>query len=173
MRRAHRRLVPLMKGKGRQMRSILCVILIAASGFLFWQATMLRAEAALYPMIVTGGALLFTISYLVQQTVLRGDGWSGAERFVLPRRALPRVAVFAAIWSGYVLALPVAGFMVASWLALWLSLVVVRGALRWADALGSAAFTLVLSVLMKVVLYIPVPQGWLDIQLEIFIFSLR
>jgi hypothetical protein len=152
------------------MRFVICGLLITVSGFLFWQATMLSGQAALYPMIVTGGALIFSMAYTVHQALAAGDAQPALE---IPRKSLLRVVLFVAIWSAYVLALPLAGFMIATWLALCVSLLVVRGALHFVDALATAAFTVTLAVLMKVVLYVPVPQGWLDVQLEILIYSLR
>ena len=155
------------------MRFVLCGLLIAVSGFLFWQASMLRGQAALYPMIVTGGALGFAIAYTLRQAIRTGGAWRMQSSDEFPLRSLPRVMLFVGIWSLYVLALPRAGFIVATWIALCLSLLTVRGRLPVTDLAGTAVFTLTLAVLMKVVLYVPVPQGWLDVQLEILIYSLR
>ena len=155
------------------MRFVLCGLLITISGLLFWKATTLSGQAALYPMIVTGGAFGFSLAYTLQQAISAAGARAGQTAIEIPRRSLPRVTLFAATWSGYVLTLPGAGFMVATWLALCLSLLAVRGRLRVAEVAATAAFTVTLAVLMKVVLYVPVPQGWLDLQLEILIYSLR
>lgn len=155
------------------MRLILCVLMIAAFGGLFWQATGLDGRAAVYPMFVTGGALIFSIAYTLRQAIRGGGVWPEGSALGFPDGTAPRVLIFVAIWSIYVLALPRAGFIAATWVALVLSIWVVRRTFRLADPLWMAVFTVVLTVLLKVVLYVPVPQGWLDVQLEILIYSLR
>jgi hypothetical protein len=153
------------------MRFALCGILIALSGALLWQATKLSGQASVYPIFVTAGAFLFSIAYTVRQAAV-ANSWPGEAPYSIPMSALPRVAVFALIWTLYVIALPRAGFIIATWVAITVSSLVI-GRLSLLRPLWIAIFVIVLAVLLKVVLYVPVPQGWLDIQLEVFLYSLR
>jgi putative tricarboxylic transport membrane protein len=155
------------------MRFLLCGLLIALSGTLFWQATLIGGGAGSYPMVVTGAAVLLCLAYAARQALQGAEAWPDEAAPAIPARTLPRVAAFAAIWAAYVLALPVLGFILASWIALVASTPAVRARLGLGDILWTAVFVLVLAVLLKVVLYVPVPQGWLDERLDVLIYSLR
>ena len=155
------------------MRFALCGLLIALSGVLFWQATLIGGGAGVYPLVVTGAALLLCVAYTARQAIQGVRAWPGEAPYAIPARTLPRVAAFAAIWAGYVFAIPVLGFILASWIALVASTLAIRARLGVVDVLWPAAFVMVLAVLLKVVLYVPVPQGWLDERLDVLIYSLR
>lgn len=150
-------------------RLVLCGTLVALSGALFWRALLIEGGA--YPLVATGGAALTCGAYLLGRA--RRGGWPVAGGVAPQRRTLPRVAAFAALWAAYVLALPPLGFILATWIALAASVALTRARLRSPDLLWTAAFVGTLAVLMKVVLYVPVPQGWLDERLELLIYSLR
>lgn len=153
------------------MRYAFCGLLVLLSAALVWQALQLSGPASVYPLVVTSGALLFSLSYTVMRVV--GGFDDGASPFEIPRAAIARVAGFVAVWLAYVLLLPTGGFILTTWLALLVSLAIVRGRLGLVDALATALFVAVLAVLMKTVLYVPVPQGWLDESLETLIYRLR
>jgi hypothetical protein len=153
------------------MRIAFCGLLIALSSVLLWQAVQIDGQAAVYPILVTGGAVLFSVVYTVRQAIL-ANGWPAEVPYAVPPSTVPRVALFVAIWTIYVIALGYLGFMVATWLALVASSLAI-GRFRALQPLWIALFVLIMTVLLKIVLYVPVPQGWLDIQLEIFLYSLR
>lgn len=155
------------------MRYLLCSLLIALSGGLLWQAVQIEGRAGVYPIVVTSAAVLFSLAYTLRQAILGGGIWPSGPSFAIALSSAPRVASFAVIWTVYVLVLPTVGFIIATWLALIASIGVVSRQFRLLDTVWTAVFVLVLAVLMKIVLYVPVPQGWLDEQLEIFIYSLR
>jgi hypothetical protein len=56
--------------------------------------------------------------------------------------------------------------------ALWVSLALLGGRPTIRAALGTAIFVVVFAVLIKSVLYVPVPVGWLDEQLDSLLYSL-
>ncbi|MEF2549218.1 tripartite tricarboxylate transporter TctB family protein [Aurantimonas sp. E1-2-R+4] len=153
------------------MRYAFCGMLVALSAALVWQAIQLSGPATVYPLVVTSGALIFSLSYAVMRAV---NGWDeGAVPFAMPRSSLPRVTAFVLVWLAYVLLLPYGGFILATWLGLLASLAIVRGRLGLVDAMSTALFVAVLALLMKAVLYVPVPQGWLDQSLEILLYRIR
>ena len=153
------------------MRIALCGLLVALSGGLLWAALQIEGQASVYPILVTAGAVFFSLAYTARQAVVAGS-WPVPPPYSVPRSTLPRIAMFVAIWTIYVVALSTLGFMVATCLALVASSLVI-GRFSALQPVWLALFVIVLSVLLKVVLYVPVPQGWLDIQLEIFLYSLR
>lgn len=154
------------------MRVALCGLLIAASAFLLWHALQIRGGAAVYPVTITAGALLFSLVYAVVQ-MRAVSGWPQPAPYSIPRTILPRVILFVAIWSLYVVALPTLGFIIATWMALVASYYTVARGPSLLTPIWIAIFIGILAVLLKLVLYVPVPQGWLDTQLEIFLYSLR
>lgn len=153
------------------MRIAFCGLLIALSCVLLWQAVQIEGQAAVYPIVVTGGAVLFSLVYTIRQAVV-ANGWPREAPYAVPTSTIPRVVLFIAIWTIYVIALAYLGFMVATWLALAASSLVI-GRFNVLQPLWIALFVLIMAVLLKIVLYVPVPQGWLDVQLEIFLYSLR
>lgn len=153
------------------MRYAFCGLLVLLSAALVWQALQLSGPASVYPLVVTSGALLFSLSYMVMRVV--GGFDDGTSPFTVPRQAIARVAGFVAIWLAYVVLLPTGGFILTTWLGLLVSLAIVRGQLGLVDALATALFVALLAVLMKTVLYVPVPQGWLDESLETLLYRLR
>ena len=155
------------------MRFAFCGLLIALAGALAWEAVQIQGSAGVYPLVVTSGALLFSLAYTLQRAV-RGWGQPLSDTpFSVPRPAALRVAAFVAVWLAYVVLLPHGGFILATWLALLASLTIVRGRVTLLDAAATALFVAVLAVLMKIVLYVPVPQGWLDQSLETLLYRLR
>lgn len=173
------------------LRLVFCGLLLAGSVWLFWVASQLRAGVALYPMLVTGGAAAFLLVHALRMLWLHHAARNGRPQaaavqagpkpaaaddpdtaLLPPLSSLPRLAGFAAVWSAYVVALPQLGFMLATWLALTLSLALLSR-LRWLTPLWMALFVAVLALLMKVVLYVPVPQGFLDVRLDELLFRLR
>lgn len=126
-----------------------------------------------YTLLVSSGALicsaLLLLSHYRRRQAVAGE--TSPFSSMLPLGAL-RLALFGVIWLAYVLILPLWGFLLPSWLALFLSLSVVRGRPSLAGALGTAAFVLVFSILINAVLYVPVPQGLLDQQLDELLYSI-
>ncbi|HEX2017883.1 MAG TPA: tripartite tricarboxylate transporter TctB family protein [Aurantimonas sp.] len=155
------------------MRFAFCALLIVLAGALVWQAAQIGGSPGVYPLVVTSGALLFSLSYTLQRAVRGWDQRLSQTPFSVPPQAALRVGVFVAVWLAYVVLLPYGGFIVTTAVALLASLAVVRGRVTLLDAAATALFVLVLAILMKIVLYVPVPQGWLDQSLETLLYRLR
>lgn len=158
------------------LRLTFCGLLFAAAAYLFWVATQLRVEVALYPMLVTGGAASFLLIHGMRMLRLphmtAPDEDDGTAVMLPPLDVVPRLAGFAAVWAGYVVTLPKLGFILSTWVALTLSLALVAR-LRLLTPLWMALFVAVLALLMKVVLYVPVPQGFIDVLLDELLYRLR
>jgi hypothetical protein len=152
------------------MRLAVCVALVAAMATILWQANQITRSAAAYPMAIAGIALLCSGLLLISQLIGAPDHTGSSEIPRLSRLQLVRLIGFAAVWIAYVVLLPRLGFMLSSWMALSLSLTITRGRLNLSAIAGTAVFVLLFAVLIKVVLYVPMPQGWLDEQLEIVLY---
>ncbi|MCA8906491.1 MAG: tripartite tricarboxylate transporter TctB family protein [Rhodospirillaceae bacterium] len=155
------------------MRLVFAGILVAVLAAIVWQSTEIRGSAAIYPIVVSIGALVCSVAFLVARALApapQGDGGPAIGLRLPAGRAL-RLAAVAAVWLAYVVALPYAGFMVASWVALFVSLAITHGRPSLSGALGTAAFVLVFAILIKIVLYVPVPQAWPDQQLDILLYE--
>lgn len=157
------------------MRLILLVLLVLALVALTWQSFQTSGMASYYPVALTTGALACALVYLAMSlSRLRAapSGELDEEAALVWPPAVPLLA-FVAIWLAYVALLDRVGFMVATWAALWASLVVLgrRVTLRAPVLVG--LFVLVLTVLLKRALYVPVPQGWLDERIDILLYAIR
>ena len=155
------------------MRVALSALLTA--GIMLVVVTTYQAsnESLSYTLLVSSGALicsaLLTLSHFRRRQVVEGE--NSLFSSMLPLGAL-RLGLFGVIWLAYVIILPLWGFLLPSWLALFLSLSVVRGRPSLVGALATAAFVLVFSILINAVLYVPVPQGLLDQQLDELLYSI-
>lgn len=152
------------------MRVGFCGLLFILTAAMAWQALQIEGPAAAYPIVVTFAALFVSACYLAMQVVRRGADFAVANPFAVDGGGTWRLVGFIVIWLAYVAALPAIGFMLATWLALLLSLALLQGRIGIMAALYTAIFTLVLAVLIKIVLYVPVPQGWLDEALELLLY---
>lgn len=140
-----------------------------AAGLAVVLASSYRSAAGLtdYTVLVSGAGLVCCLLLLgahLRHRAAAGPAITGAMRLAPP--ALVRLLAFAALWTAYIVVLPYWGFMLSTWLALVLSLALVRGRPTVRGALGTALFVFVFAVLIKSVLYVPVPQGALDTQLD-------
>ncbi len=150
--------------------------MFAFFGVLAYQTAGLTGPAAAYPGYVLG--MLWVLLIGIAITEFRRHGKLRldpelAEFWPVPRRQRAALASFIAVWLGYVLILNAVGFLGATTLAVATSLVILgmRGA--WWISLGSVAFSLAMAVLVKTVLYVPVPLAAPDVALERMIFLLR
>lgn len=155
------------------MRLAFSAVLIAVLAAILWQAVQITGSAAAYPIIVSAGALACSAVLLATQVLRPADGAEVPAAFALPPALALRLVAFGSVWIAYVVLLPHAGFMIATWAALAVSLALTAGRPRIGAVLGTAAFVLVFAVLIKVVLYVPVPQGWPDRQLDTLLYGLR
>ncbi|WP_142846044.1 tripartite tricarboxylate transporter TctB family protein [Telmatospirillum sp. J64-1] len=154
------------------MRFVLSAVLVAVLAVVAAQTFRITGSAAIYPFTVSIAALLCSVIMLLsqlRQATARGQVSWGGQRSAI---GTARLAGFAAVWIGYVLLLSQWGFILATWLALFLSLVLLRGRPTFTSAFGTMAFVLLFAVLIKVVLYVPVPQGWLDERLDMLLYGI-
>lgn len=150
--------------------------LFAIFGVLGWQTTQLSGSAAAYPAYVLGVLAVLLLGIAVGEVRRRGplkldpelaDCCSGSGR---ERGAL---VAFVVTWVAYVLLLDAIGFLAATALAIAASLLLLGQRHTLFIAAGSIGFSLALAVLVKTVLYVPVPLAAPDLALERLIYSLR
>jgi hypothetical protein len=101
------------------MRFAFCGLLIVLAGALVWQAAQIGGSPGVYPLVVTSGALLFSLSYTLQRAVRGWDQRLSQTPFSVPPQAALRVGVFVAVWLAYVVLLPYGGFIVTTALHCW------------------------------------------------------
>lgn len=152
------------------MRLAVCVALVAIMATILWQAIQITGSAATYPIAIAGSALLCSGLLLVSHAVDAPNRTGPSESLRLSRLQLVRLIGFAAVWMVYVVLLPRLGFMLSTWMALSFSLAITRGRPSVSAIAGTAVFVLLFAVLIKIVLYVPMPQGWLDEQLELLLY---
>lgn len=155
------------------MRSVVSACFIALLLLLTSRALEFDGRTGLYPLAICLGALLFLSWLLLRQ--LAGRGQDGGEAtgplLGLGRKVALRLGVFVLAWLGYVLLLPFAGFILTSWAALYLSILATGAQRRLAPLAYCGVFALSVAVLLKTVLFVPVPEALPDEYLDRLIYS--
>lgn len=160
----------------RAFRLISFLLFFVFAGFLGVQALHLRGlvrdyPAALIAAVMLGMAAMAALEFATpsRQRALPAEV---ARLLELPRAARRRLLGFVVLWLAYPEVLSLWGFLVATSLALTLSLVLL-GTRRIAAALaGSVLFSVALAVLFSTVFYIPTPAGAPDVALTRLIYTL-
>ncbi len=153
------------------MRLAVCIALVAALATILWQAIQITGSAAVYPIVVVGSALLCSGLLLISNVISAPESTDLSTIPRLSRLQLIRLIGFAIVWIAYLVLLPRFGFILTTWVGLSLSLAITIGRPKVSVIAGTAVFVLLFAVLIKIVLYVPMPQGWIDEQLEIFLYS--
>lgn len=158
------------------LRLVILGALFVIFGTLAYQTAHLPGPSATYPGYVLGVLWILLIGIAISE--LRRSGKISvdaelAEFWPALLRHRAALAGFISLWLVYVLILNAVGFLAATTLAVAAGLVLLgsRGMGRIAG--GAVAFSLVLAVLVKTVLYVPVPQAVPDLALERLIFLFR
>jgi hypothetical protein len=155
------------------MRRLLSVLLLIVLALMVWRSALVPGPAATYPLVVSLCAfamvLLLTVLSLRKAEAPAASSAGGVRPTPM---GWGRLAAFIVLWLAYVTLLESIGFMVSTWVALWVSLALLGGRPTIRAALGTAIFVVVFAVLIKSVLYVPVPVGWLDEQLDSLLYSL-
>ncbi|MBO0904054.1 tripartite tricarboxylate transporter TctB family protein [Jiella sonneratiae] len=133
--------------------------------------------ARTYPLVMI---VLVVVSSAVV-AVREVAGWAGKAPLdgklnailTAPSARQLRLAAFVAVWLAYWWVLPVIGFMIATALAIFASLYVLKTRSLLLAALVAAVFAILFSVLFTTVLYVPVPLGALDEALIEWIYALQ
>lgn len=150
--------------------------LFAIFGVLGWQTTQISGSAAAYPAYVLGALTVLLLGIAVGEVRRReplkldpelADCCSGSGR------ARGALVAFVGTWLAYVLLLEAIGFLAATALAIVASLLLLGQRHILIIATGSIGFSLALALLVKTVLYVPVPLAAPDLALERLIYSLR
>jgi Tripartite tricarboxylate transporter TctB family len=155
----------------------LAALVLGAVGVLAVEATSISGLAGTYPQLLVAAVIALTLVVAIEEarsTRLLAD--IDAELAGLwPDQPQVRLhlLVFVAAWLAYPALLSAAGFVGATSLVLAISLFA-SGLRRLGLNLGLAiGFSIALAVLLKTVLYVPMPLGPADLALERLLYSLR
>jgi hypothetical protein len=152
-------------------------VIIGGATVLGLQTPDIAASARVYPLILI--VLVVACSLVIAAKEVAGRAATApldpkfAKILAAPRDFRFRVLGFTATWLVYSWVLSWVGFIVATTAAIALSLWILRTRKILAGVLSAALFSVVLSVLLATVLYIPTPQGLLDQLLTQAIFALQ
>jgi hypothetical protein len=158
------------------MRRLLSVALTGVLGALTVSRASTVGVSADYMLLVCIGALTCSLAVLIGSFRARDPEWRAAVDDGAPtldRARTLRLSAFAVTWILYVLILPNVGFIVSTWLGLVAALALLSGRPGLRQAAGLAVFVLVFFVLISAVLFVPVPRGFVDNEIEELIYSLR
>lgn len=155
--------------RGRPAARLAAVVLAGGLAGFAALAFSLRGAAALYPQLVAGAAAALALAWAAAAW---RDAAVDAELAALAV-APPRLALFAAIWLAYPLALAAIGFLAASWAALALTALALGTRRPFAVAVALAPTVLAVALLLRLVVYVPLPAAWPEMQLDRLLFLLR
>jgi putative tricarboxylic transport membrane protein len=149
-----------------------CVLLLALSLFLLWQAYGISGfesltSAGMFPMLATA-TMVVTGAVFVRQSLRRGPSESAGTRQAFVAQVTPPIWVgFTLAVCLYMLALPRLGFVGTSFLFLLLSMRLL-GSRRWLLNAGVSAASLAgIYVVFQTIFSVVLPQGsWVQAMLR-------
>ncbi len=152
-------------------------LIVGGAAVLGFQTPDIAASARTYPVVLIVLVVACSLAIAAKEIAGRAITEPLDPRFArilaAPRDFRFRVLGFTATWLAYAWVLSGVGFIAATTGAIALSLWLLRTRNILVGALSAALFSVVLSVLLATVLYIPTPQGPLDRLLTEAIFALQ
>jgi len=132
------------------------------------------SAAALYPRVLIGASFILLLGCTLA-SLRRGAGKPANDRELAlmasgPPAAAWRFMLFCAIWIAYPLAMNLLGFTAATTLALWASALLASRRRPWVVLLMLLAFSVAFAVLLKTVIYVPVPSAWPDLLIDAVLY---
>lgn len=152
-------------------------LIVGGAAALGQQTPNIAASARTYPLVLI--VLVVACSLIIAAKEIAGRAATApldprlAKILSAPSEFRMRVFGFTATWLIYSWTLSWVGFIVATTCAIAFSLWLLRTGKILVGALSAALFSVVLSVLLATVLYIPTPQGPVDQLLTQAIFALQ
>lgn len=130
-------------------------------------------KAAAYPQALIAASFVLVLVQLASVLPRRTESQTEAPDAASPPsvRAGTYLALFCLCWLLYPLLLVPFGFILATTLALFASISIFRIRRRWTALLGLFVFVVIFAVLLKTVIYIPVPEAWPDKIIDSIIYS--
>jgi len=141
-------------------------LFVGGAAVLGLQLPGIAASARVYPLVLM--VLVVVSSLIIAAKEIAGRAAAEpldariAKILSAPLPVRVRVAGFIAIWLIYAWALSLAGFLVATTCAIFVSLWLLRIRHVLVGVLAAASFSLAFSILFATVLFIPTPSGPLD-----------
>ncbi|MBP1849265.1 tripartite tricarboxylate transporter TctB family protein [Rhizobium halophytocola] len=145
------------------------------AAILGYQALDITGMAMVYPMVLVVLVLVGSLGTFAVTAIWRQPIVASADAAHLATARGPeltRLLSFCLLWVCYPVALPIAGFLVSTILAMTISFWLLKMGRPIVGFFGAVVFALALSVLFATVFYIPVPQGVVDTWLTEYLYTL-
>ncbi len=158
-------------------RRLITILLLVVLALVVAGAVSDTSSLWSYSVIVTGATFLLALANSLP-LLLSPRPSSGRQESAIAtnkadrRRQLLRIAGFCVVWTLYVLLLTRIGFVLASSLALVVSIWIMLGRFRPLASLSAVIFVLALAILVTTVLFVPVPKAALDHWIDETIYTL-
>ena len=140
-------------------------LLLGSLAVLGIQSFSISGQAALYPQVLIGTGFVLLLVSSMQSWRRRASVEPDAELASLGSgRPSTRILfiLFCLIWVAYPLLMPYFGFTATTVLAFYGSSMLFGNRRRVASLLWVVVFAVVFAVLLKTVIYVPVPEAWPD-----------
>lgn len=134
------------------------------------------AAAARYPQVLIAGALVALTVALLQKRRQPAPVGSDAELAALaagPAPAQMAFGGFVLVWLAFPFVMGALGFVLSTVIALVLSCLLLRIRRPVVVVASSIVLAVAFAVLLRTVLYVPMPSGWLDQRIDQVIYQMR
>lgn len=149
------------------------LLLLSALLVLGLGSIAISGPAALYPRVLIISGILLLIICSVQSWFGRANIPEDPELTSLHTGSTNirvRFAAFCILWVIYPLAMPFLGFIASSVLAFYGSSLLFGNTRHIATLLWTIVFVVIFSILLKLVIYVPVPTAWPDKMIDSLIY---
>lgn len=151
------------------------LLLLAALAILGIESIHISGSAALYPRVLIIASIALMLICTVQTWRGRANIPEDPELASLHTGSTGirlRFAGFCLVWVVYPVMMPLFGFTASSVVALYLSSLLFGNTRHVATLLWTTVFVIVFAILLKLVIYVPVPSAWPDRMIDSLIYWL-
>lgn len=140
-------------------------LLLAGLAVLGFESLRISGPSGLYPQVLIGASIVLLVWNGLQSwragAIDAHDPELASLHTGVPRVRL-RFALFCAIWLLYPLLMTWTGFIASTTIVLYGSALIFGSKRPWLALLGTLCFAIVFSILLKSIIYVPVPEAWPD-----------
>lgn len=159
------------------MSRLVCLVLVIGLLLALGVSSVsIDPSAARYPQVLIAGALIALTIAMVQERRQPGPAGSDPELASLSAGPMPaRMAFgsFVLVWLAFPFVMGVLGFVLSTVIALVLSCLLLRIRRPAVVVASSVVLAVAFAVLLRTVLYVPMPSGWLDRHIDQVIYQMQ
>lgn len=154
---------------------VMSTLLLAGLALLGVESLKISGSSALYPQLLLGSSILLLVWTAARSWQTRASAPADPELASLhtgTSRTRLRFALFCAIWLVYPPLMMWVGFTASTVAVLYGSALLFGTTRPWLALFGIVCFSVLFAMLLKSVIYVPVPEAWPDRWINAFMYRL-